>query len=480
MKNKTSTSKTTVGFRFFSWNTLSIFKFSALLLLQFFFITTLHAQGPELIVNGNFESGNTGFTSTYSTCNSYNCLSVAPSYAIGTDASFYQTSFVGHDHTTGAGNFMILEVDGTLSSMWSESVAVQPNTNYTFSLWILNTYSNTNVITPIQVKINNVNVGSPINSPAPYVYYTWIQGSVTWNSGSATTANISLHDISGVNYANNVGLDDISFKSECTLAATVTPTGTVSTCSGVYITLTANSGSGISYQWKKGNTTLAGATNSTYSTKNAGNYKVYESNSSGCSSTSAATTVTVLAAPTATITPLGNLDICGTGSVVLQANSGSGLTYQWKKGSGDIPGETNQTYTATTKGTYKVVVTNSNGCSKTSAGVKVTKSCRIEESTGNEISSVEFLLYPNPTGGHFTLNLKGYGEGIEENEEANEPATIEVIDLLGQIIYSKNISVMHDELKKEISLDNPLPDGMYLVRVTLNDQVYSRQLLYQK
>jgi hypothetical protein len=38
----------------------------------------------------------------------------------------------------------------------------------------------------------------------------------------------------------------------------------------------------------------------------------------------------------AEITPLGNTDICAAGSVVLMANSGSGLIYQWLKNSASI------------------------------------------------------------------------------------------------------------------------------------------------
>src|SRR6185436_8147008 len=126
----------------------------------------------------------------------------------------------------------------------------------------------------------------------------------------------------------------------------------------------------------KGSTNVAGATNQTYTPTKSGSYKVKETNSFSCSSTSAVTSVTIFALPAATITAQGNLDICQTGSVVLQANSGSGLTYQWIKSGVNISGATGQNYTATTKGSYKVVVTNTNNCSKTSSPKKVTKSCK--------------------------------------------------------------------------------------------------------
>ncbi|HYV92291.1 MAG TPA: MopE-related protein [Chitinophagales bacterium] len=260
---------------------------------------------------------------------------------------------------------------------------------------------------------------------------------------------------------------------ENAITATISPEGTVTVCKGTKVTLTANGGSGISYQWKKGNTTVGIDSSITYTTKNAGNYKVIESNSFGCTSASAVTIISTIALPSATITSQGNLDICGTGSVVLQANSGSGLTYQWKKGSGEIPGETNQTYTATTKGTYKVVVTNSNGCSKTSAGVKVTKSCKEASVEINKIPSSTLALSPNPSPGNFIIDLKF-------NEEVNDNGSIEVMNLVGQIVYSEKLAVTDGELKKEISLDHSLPGGMYLVKVMMNSKVYSSQLIYQK
>jgi hypothetical protein len=49
---------------------------------------------------------------------------------------------------------------------------------------------------------------------------------------------------------------------------------------------------------------------------------------------------------TATITPGGPLTFCSGGSVVLTANSGTGLTYQWKNNGSNISGATSVSYTA--------------------------------------------------------------------------------------------------------------------------------------
>jgi hypothetical protein len=70
---------------------------------------------------------------------------------------------------------------------------------------------------------------------------------------------------------------------------------------------------------------------------------------------------------TATINTSGSTTFCQGGSVVLNANSGSGLTYQWRNNGNNISGATNGSYTANAAGSYTVIVTNSSGCTATSS-----------------------------------------------------------------------------------------------------------------
>ena len=72
---------------------------------------------------------------------------------------------------------------------------------------------------------------------------------------------------------------------------------------------------------------------------------------------------------------MGSTTLCaGGGSVLLDATTGPGFTYQWKAGGAPITGATTSGYTATGAGNYTVVITNSLGCSATSAVVAVTVS----------------------------------------------------------------------------------------------------------
>ncbi len=153
-------------------------------------------------------------------------------------------------------------------------------------------------------------------------------------------------------------------------AATVTAGGPTSFCTGDSVTLSTITGTGYAYQWSAGGTAITGATNATYAATTTGSYTVVVTLST-CVSTSTATAVTANPAPTASITPVGATTVCAGGSVVMNAFTSAGYTYQWDVSGSPITGATNTSYTATTSGSYTLVVTSS-GCSTTSTAVIVT------------------------------------------------------------------------------------------------------------
>lgn len=142
---------------------------------------------------------------------------------------------------------------------------------------------------------------------------------------------------------------------------TVSPSGSVAICSGSSVTLTSSSAT--TYHWTGGQTTQS------VSVSSAGSYAVTVTSTGRCgTASSTATTITVTTTPVAGISPAGPIIICGSGSQVLTA-SGTG-TYQWLRNGALLSGQTGSTYTATTAGSYAVVVT-SGSCSDTSAAVSV-------------------------------------------------------------------------------------------------------------
>ncbi len=165
--------------------------------------------------------------------------------------------------------------------------------------------------------------------------------------------------------------------------------------------------------------------------------------------------------PTATVTALGPTTFCTGGSVTLSANTGAGFTYQWKKGNANIAGATASIYVATTSGGYKVVVTNGNGCTKTSGTVNVSSIiCR--EDGGVEEEWI-VAASPNPFNESTVVTITG------EHAEV----VIELWDLTGRLITT----VIADPSATSVEVGADLPAGNYLLVVRTPTEVRTQQLV---
>jgi hypothetical protein len=170
--------------------------------------TTLAPQPPpsgNLIVNGDFEQGNTGFTTQYTY--SPQGIGGAQTYAIVNDPHTVHPSAASYgDHTTGKG--LMMAVNGATTPnvlVWGETVAVTPNATYEFSGWI----SSWTPSAPGQLNVlfNGSSVGI-MNAPSTTA--VWVEFSANWNSGSATSVAIELRNLSTADIGNDFALDDIS------------------------------------------------------------------------------------------------------------------------------------------------------------------------------------------------------------------------------------------------------------------------------
>lgn len=134
--------------------------------------------------------------------------------------------------------------------------------------------------------------------------------------------------------------------SESCVQPTVSLPPTITTCNA-QTSIDAGNG-GTSYTWSNG------ATTQSINVNTSGQYIVTVTNASGCSK-SDTVQVTVNALPQI---DLGNDTTVCTGSMVLDA-ANNGFNYMWSNGA------TTQSITATSNGTYGVIVTDNNGCSAT-------------------------------------------------------------------------------------------------------------------
>ncbi|GAB2821465.1 PKD domain-containing protein [Ferruginibacter profundus] len=289
---------------------------------------TAEILGNNLVPNGDFSSGNTGFTSDYSYQTSNSVANAV--YGVTTNAQTWNAGASPClDHTNGTGNMLVAN-GATVSGkkLWKSSFNVTPNTSYQFSAWIQSvSLANFAVF---KFYINGVQFGPTLN--APPVACQWVQQKLNWNSGNNTTVDLSLEDFTYDADGNDFALDDISFNSVSIKRDSVkitvdTPkiaaSGTATVCAGVATQLNATGGA--TYVWTPAtglsNATIANplatpATNTTYT--------VTGTTVNGCS---AQASVAITIQPKPVITKSNDTSICKNTSVQLLATGGT--SYVW-------------------------------------------------------------------------------------------------------------------------------------------------------
>jgi len=109
--------------------------------------------------------------------------------------------------------------------------------------------------------------------------------------------------------------------------------------------------------------------------------------------------------PTASITPQSTTTFCQGGSVVLNASTGAGYTYEWYKDGNLINSETTSSYTANQSGSYTVKVING-ACNATSSATTVTVNPNptVSLSLANliHIKAAPVTLSGSPSGGTYS------------------------------------------------------------------------------
>jgi gliding motility-associated-like protein len=242
----------------------------------------------NLVVNGDFESGNVSFNSDYTFSNN---LMLEGLYWVGDNANTVHPNFQGTDHTTGSGNFMVVNGAGTPGlNVWCQTVNVNPNTDYYFSTWVSTVAAGNPAM--LQFSINGIPLGNVFN--APVTVGTWSNFFTTWNSGANTTAQICVVNQNTLQNGNDFGLDDITFQTLCTstdsVEVTVYPLPAIivsndtAVCAGDSVQL--NVSGGVSYNWLP----VSGLNNSTSANPMASpaittNYFVFGTDTNNCTNT---------------------------------------------------------------------------------------------------------------------------------------------------------------------------------------------------
>jgi hypothetical protein len=339
-----------------------------------------------------------------------------------------------------------------------------------------------------------------------------------FNAG-ATFGTTSLTGVGG----NDVFLAKLG--QGCTSAPIqpVSITGSTAVCLGSSQTYSVPAVTGAtSYAWTvPSGWTGTSTTNSISATVGVAGGTISVAAVNACGTGSAQTlTVGIASGPPATITAAGATAFCPGGSVMLNANTGAGLTYQWQLNGSNIPGATTPSYIANAAGSYTVIVTSSS-CASMSAATTVTVSslpsptisqsgnvltaplgfasykwykngtliipataptytatssgsyyvivtnvnnCSGQSNTIgltvgiNDISASSVQFYPNPNEGRFYIDLSG----------SAKLQGVKAYNLLGQEVSIKATSINAGKLSVEITNKQP---GLYYLQLTFPGEV---------
>lgn len=320
-------------------------------------------KGNNLVVNGDFSAGNTGFISDYQYKPPPNVN--AGEYFVGPSSQAWHSGMSDcRDHTGNNGNMMLVNGATVVGAkVWSQTIAVTPNTNYEFSTWI----QTLNNATPaeLQFSINNQPLGNPLISGTAC---NWMQFYTTWNSGNATTATITIINKNQVYSGNDFGLDDISFSTfqlqrDSVKIAIDTPdvnTRTDTTiCNNISLKLPATGA--ITWSWTPGNSLSDPVIADPVATPAATTeYIVTGINVNGCI---AKDTVLITVIPPLTLDITPDTTICSNAPVPLRALTTGAPVYHWVPATGlSDPGIANPIASPLTPTKYFVDLEDVNGC----------------------------------------------------------------------------------------------------------------------
>jgi hypothetical protein len=156
-------------------------------------------------------------------------------------------------------------------------------------------------------------------------------------------------------------------------------------------------------------------------------------------------------------------------------NGGSSPSYQWRKNKVNIAGATSATYKGiagidfTSTDSINVFVKSNNQCAQPDSAksnyILVDISNGINQFASNDV----FYAYPNPNKGAFTLKGK---------IESHETVTIEVVNTVGQILYTSETIPTNNMIYKEISLPNAC-NGMYYIRLHTASETQTLKLIVE-
>jgi len=413
-----------------------------------FTLSAFISTNTNLVVNGDFELGNTGFTSGYLLGTDWCTFPQGPlwcegMYVIDDDPSDTHPNFTAcDDHTSGFGNMLVANGSGTFTNVWCQDISVNPNTDYLFSAWATTVLSESPPILQFTINGNAIGANFNVNNNS----CDWQNFTASWNSAGNTNATICVQNQNVALSGNDFALDDIEFIEVCRQQESFTVTvssipGELESsytinCNSPEATLTITPSSpNYAYQWEA---SFGGIINGPTNTSTAfgispGLYNVTITDNAGCTRSLSTTVNGGTTLPQTTV--LGDFEIdCGEDEVtVFSSNNNMNLIFDWGGTNSTSP-----TATYNTPGLYTLTITDENGCSSETTFGITQVSADLDYSL-----TVDGLL--NCIGDSTTIRF----ETLEEVE-------VEWTDLAGNVVGDQDSVTVNDV-------------GIYIIEITLSN-----------
>ncbi|MFC0877210.1 T9SS type A sorting domain-containing protein [Saccharicrinis sp. FJH2] len=162
--------------------------------------------GFNLVLNGDFSEGNTGFSGSYS----FNSTELATegTYTVGSTPRNYNSAYADiKDHTRGdaTGSQLIANSQAGEHTIWSQTITgLIPGSAYVFSAWTATTGGGS---VELRFEINGVTSGEVIT---PLSDGSWIKSDEVWTS-EANEVVVKIISTQNTTSGSGICLDDIEF-----------------------------------------------------------------------------------------------------------------------------------------------------------------------------------------------------------------------------------------------------------------------------
>lgn len=323
---------------------------------------TAQIEGTNLLMNPNFESGNTGFGSDYQHSSPTGVASGV--YSVASNPASWNPEYSACvDHSSGAGNMLMVN-GATLPGLvvWRQTVSVSPGKQYLFTSFIQKLTAMS--FPGLKLVANGEEI--PLDGIVADNTCVWTQLQTQWYSGTNTTVLLELVSKVDWSQGNDFAIDDLRFSEigyyrDSVLISVERPSiqanADSTVCLGATVQLQATGAA--SYQWLPSavlsNPNIA---NPTAILQTSTQFVVEGVSANGCTAKDTVQ-IDVFAVPPISVS--NDTSICKNGSVQIWASGGD--SYLWSP-SADIndPNSATPVVSPGNDTRYFVTITDQNSC----------------------------------------------------------------------------------------------------------------------